>query len=191
MGDVQTSERSLEERRLAKRKERLANRDASQAGSVVGTPGPGTPGSLADRVADADSAQKKPLTKKELKKQENSRATEAQQHAATNTAAGLALGRSGPAWLKSGGGTKSWMTSKNTTNTSFAPMPKKDSTAPSKAESTGTNVPKVVKAFGNFREDGLEGSGIQLRDILGAMELDIKERRALGRAYAKINGLRD
>ena len=192
LADVHLTERSLEERRQSKRKERINKNDGSRSGSVAGASGPGTPGSLLDKGADADGVQKKPLTKKELKRQESSKATEAQQHAATNTAAGLALGRSGPSWLKGPGGTtKSWMTSKSTTNTSFAPMPKKDNITPSKALPSGVAAPKVGRTFGNFREDAMEGSGIQLRDVIGAMELDVHEDRSLSRAYGRTNGLKD
>lgn len=194
LAEMQGTERGLEEERQRKRQKRAPNDPNTRPGSIAGTPGPGTPGSLGDKMTDTDAAAKKPLTKKELKRQENSRATEAQQHAATNTAASLALGggRAGPTWLKgSGGGTKSWMTSKSTVNTSFAPMPKKDASTPAKAAAAGGGGQKVGKSFGDFREDSIEGSGIQLRDMLVAMELDIKEKRALARAYGKINGLKD
>ena len=189
--EIARMDRALEERRLEKRKKRLANSDAGRSGSVTGTPAPGTPGSLGVGGADTDSAQKKPLTKKELKKQENNKASEAQQHAATNTAASLALGRSGPTWLKGSGGSKSWLSSKSTTNTSFAPTPKKDPAVSSKSAAAAPVTTRVGRTFGDFREDGVDGQNIQLRDIIAALELSKKDRLALLKAYGRINSLKD
>ena len=188
--------RDFEKDRTAKRVKRTtANLSVGASGttSTVGTPGgPGTPASQVDKGATAEP--KKPPTKKELKKQAESRQTEAEQHKATNQAASLALGGigGGPSWLKGSGGTKSWLKSSSAVNTSFTP-PARMAAAAQNARgvvSTATGD-KGEKKFGGFREDAAGNSDIQLRDVVRALELDVKERKVLTSAYAKLNSTKD
>ena len=189
-------EKGLEEERASKRTKRnvngLISGEIGRTGSVSGTSGPGTPGTIPDRAPDIETpTAKKGLSKKEQKRQENAKATEAQQHAATNTATNMALGgMKGPSWL---GGKKapSWMTSKNApTNTGFVPPPRLNSfSQASKAAAAGTGGSKntsLGRGFGEFREDREPGSGIQVRDMVAVLELDMKEKQAMAKAFCRM-----
>ena len=189
------ADQAIEGERAKKRSKRTVNGilsgETGRSGSVSGTPGPGTPGTIADRAPEREaSTVKKTLSKKEQKKQENAKATEAQQHAATNSATNMALGGLGPKWLK-----PAWMTSKATpTNTGFVPPPRLNSfSQPSKASTTGAgNAPNasIGQGFGEFREDRETGSGIQIRDIVGILELDMKEKQAMAKAFSRMRAKR-
>ena len=172
---------SAEERRAAKRQKRSNNEDSpidpSGANSVSG------PIFLANGLPEFDI--KKPMSKKESKRQETTKATEAQQHAATQQTMKMQLGgRSAQ---------RSWMTSSTTkpapgmgfqVPVRKPPSQVRPGTGPG---STGAQTGKR-KVPDEFREDGEMGLKIQLRDILLSLEGDeVKEGKALARAYRKLD----
>ena len=69
------------------------------------------------------------------------------------------------------------------------PYISKPSTTPQKAtgiaNGVSSNLPKN-RSFGEFREDGEGGQGIQLRDVISVLEHDGKEKRALQAAYCRL-----
>lgn len=163
----------------------------------LGISAPGTPsGLLGERAPDVEV--KKGITKKEAKRQAEAKATEAQQHAATNKTMNMALGLGGGALF--GGKTISWLAGKgDQSSRSGFPVPprvntsnKGESRNPAQAGSSGAGgqLPSGKRKFGDFREDKETGAGIQLRDLVSVLEADGKEKKALARAYSKL-GLRD
>ena len=163
----------------------------------LGTSGPGTPsGLLGERAPDVDV--KKGITKKEAKRQADAKATEAQQHAATNRTSNMALGFGGGSLF--GGKKISWLAGKGDQSGSNGfPVPprvntsnKGESRNPTLAGSAGAGgqLPSGNRKYGDFREDKETGAGIQLRDLVSVLETDGKEKKALARAYSKL-GVRD
>lgn len=178
------AERKAEEERLAKRRRKEeAAATATATSTTANTPdasGAATPGALGDLPPDVDL--KKPPTKKELKKQNENRMSDAQQAKATSDSLAMALG----------GKTLSWMTAKKPTNpmlpkvdTGAAGAASQPKTGP-KDNGVGRGLPRV-RAF-NFREDGKKGVGIQLRDLVFVMDDERKERKALAKAFLRLKG---
>ena len=172
---------SAEERRAAKRQKRANNEisptDASRANSISG------PGLLANGVSEIDT--KKLPSKKESKRQETAKATEAQQHAATQQTMKMQLGgRSAQ---------RSWMTNsaKPALGMGFPVQNRKPPLGGQARPATGPGGTGAQagkrKAADDFREDGEMGLKIQLRDILLSLEGDVKEGKALARAYRKLD----
>lgn len=46
---------------------------------------------------------------------------------------------------------------------------------------------RAERRYGDFREDGAQGSGIQLRDLIGVLERERKDERVLQFAYGLLN----
>ncbi|MCJ1247103.1 hypothetical protein MMC30_004314 [Trapelia coarctata] len=180
-----TGDRSAEDERASKRAKRAANllsAEVSRAGSVSGgTPGPGTPGMIGERAPEVEV---KKGNKKDQKKQADAKATEAQQHAATNQTMNMQLGF--------GKKKPSWMTSTRDTSASNFPVPSRMNTSFSTNKATnglGANglggLPK--RQFGDFREDKETGAGIQMRDMALVLDPEWKEKKALAKAFTKLN----
>ena len=181
------TERTQEEERLAKRQRRAAAAEASRSGSIsLGTSGLGTPGYLGEQAPEVDN--KKGGKAGDGKKAAQSKATEAQQHAATTKTMNMALGLSGTMGKK-----LSWMTKGADTGPSNPFLPKSNTSAQnskaaaSNASGIGSSLPRN-RNFGDFREDKETGAGIQLRDVISVLEHDGKEKRALQRAYGRLGG---
>ncbi|KAL8754467.1 MAG: hypothetical protein Q9199_004318 [Rusavskia elegans] len=180
------ADRKAEEERLAKRARRTKaeNPDdpASASGSVGGS-GAATPGSIAP---DIPIDIKKLPTKKELKRQAESRVSDAAQARATNQSLGMALGGAKKSWMT--GGTAAVHTNpmlpKVNTNTAGTAGSSQQSRAVN-GLGPGSGLPRM-RQF-DLKEDGPKGVGIQLRDLLFVMEKERKEKRALARAYLKLN----
>ncbi|KAL2036461.1 hypothetical protein N7G274_010829 [Stereocaulon virgatum] len=178
LNKIAQAQRKAEEDRLAKRQRRSAA-EGSQAGSgSVGTSG--TPGEVAPAVEVKKTGKGKKAVDTATQK-----ANEAQQHAATMQTMNYAVGLSGAMGKK-----LSWM------NKGAAPVPSnpflaKPNTNASNSKAGASNANGVgsgltkERAFGEFREDKEAGAGIQLRDVISALEHDGKERKALQRAYYK------
>ena len=179
--DYVKKNQSTEERRAAKRQKRNNNEvspaDVSRSNSISG------PSLLGNGMPELDA--KKLPSKKESKRQETAKATEAQQHAATQQTMKMQLGgRSAQ---------RSWMTSsaKPALGIGFPVQMRKPPSAGQTRPVTGSGASGVQmgkrKVPDDFREDGEMGLKIQLRDILLSLENDVKEGKALARAYRKLD----
>ncbi len=186
---IASAERSAEEERLAKRARRASSRalasDGNKFGTAsLGTSTPGTPGTPGERAPDVET---KKVSKKEQKRQAEVKATEAQQHASTNQATSMALGIGGSLGKK-----LSWMQKPESSGSTMSPMlPRVNTGSQGSSKSTMAGAGSAIqlhriRPYGIFREDKETGAGIQLRDMIFAMESDGKEKRALARAYARL-----
>lgn len=182
------AERAEEEERIAKRARRAASKALTGDGNKSGTASaatstPSTPGLLGERAPDVEI---KKGSKKEQKRQAEAKATEAQQHTATNQTMNRALRIGGSlgkklTWMdSSAGSSQSTMLPK--VNTSSQGVSK---TSTRTAAGSGSQLP-MGRKYGEFREDRATGTGIQLRDLISVMESDKKERRALQWAYTRL-----
>jgi hypothetical protein len=166
-------ERREEEDRLAKR----AKRQSASVASAAATPSiPGTPN-------DTSMLPEK-MTKKERDRLNKIDQSQDVLHRNANLTASMALG----------GGKKkySWMT-----GGAKPAVPSRINTAMGGAGGgtvsgggTGPAVDRLLVArdrkFGEFREDGPKGRGIQLRDIIHVLDVDGKERKTLMRTLARL-----
>ncbi len=172
-------ERKAEQERIAKRARRTAAvssiGDAGTTGSAsLGLPGLGV---LGDRAPEADV--KKAPNKKEQKRQAEAKATEAQQHAATNKTTNMALGLKKLSWMsKDSGSSGGGSLGLPRVNTQGLPRT-------STPNGSGSQLP-MGRKYGEFREDKETGKGIQLRDMIAVLETDGKEKKALARAYTRL-----
>ena len=154
----------------------------------AGIAGSGTTGLLGERAPDVDT--RRSVSKKEQKRQADAKATEAQQHAATNKTMNMALGLGGALFGKK----LSWMTKDSPSGSNGFPVPSRasfNSQANSRtpnATGPGGSAGQTSggKAFGEFREDKEFGAGIQMRDVITTLEPDPKEPKTLARAYMKL-----
>lgn len=186
---IASADRAAEEERLVKRTRRAASAvgDGSKSGAAtLGGVTPGPPGPLSERAPDVDT---KRVSKKEQKRQAEVKATEAQQHTATNQTTSMALGIGGSLGKK-----LSWMQkpglSGSSASSSMLPRVNTGSQGASKS-SVATGAASAsqlyrIRQYGGFREDKEAGAGIQLRDIIFALESDGKDKMALAKAYAKL-----
>ncbi|KAL8848359.1 MAG: hypothetical protein Q9221_006608 [Calogaya cf. arnoldii] len=180
------ADRKAEEERLAKRARRAKAEnpdDPTSASGSAGGSGAATPGSIAP---DIPIDIKKLPTKKELKRQAESRVSDAAQARATNQSLGMALGGAKKSWMT--GGTAAVHTNpmlpKVNTNTAGTTGASQQSRTVN-GVGPGSGLPRM-RQF-DLKEDGPKGVGIQLRDLLFVMEKERKEKRALARAYLKLN----
>lgn len=190
------ADREAEERRLLKRKKRLeAAETRERTGSLsLDASSPNT--SAATTTAGGDVAPEPGtggVPKKSALKNAKKAPSEAQAFAASNKTLSMALGFGG-----SGGKKLSWMKqSTEPTNPYLAGKKEaalktaKGSGEGGKGGRDGVGDEGTLRArnWGAWREDGDEGTGIQLRDLIAVLEGDGKEKRALQRAYMRLNGL--
>lgn len=186
---IASADRAAEEERLAKRTRRAASAvgDGNKSGTAtLGGATPGPPGPLGERAPDVDT---KRVSKKEQKRQAEVKATEAQQHTATNQTTSMALGIGGSlgkklSWMQKpglpGSGASSSMLPRVNTGSQGA---SKSSAA---AGASSASQLHRIRQYGGFREDKEAGTGVQLRDIIFALESDGKDKMALAKAYAKL-----
>ncbi|KAF4553499.1 Hypothetical protein D9617_7g032270 [Elsinoe fawcettii] len=207
LSSLAISEHKAEAARIKRRKERAAkaasaaNASAPDAevaapGASPVTPGPGTPAPATPISNDSPAnpmAADKPLTKKEREKMAKAGQSEAVMHKAANTTAAMQLGFGKKAkkysWMMGGPGAAA------PTNP-FA-KPSKPSGGESRKEDRSKEVNGEAKKekkglgkerkFGDWREDGEKGKGVQLRDLAAVLERDGKSRRALELAWLKMD----
>lgn len=185
---IASADRAAEEERLAKRTRRAASAlgDGNKSGTAtLGGATPGPPGPLGERAPDVDT---KRVSKKEQKRQAEVKATEAQQHTATNQTTSMALGIGGSLGKK-----LSWMQKPGLSGSGASSMLPRVNTGSqgaykSSAAAGASSVSQLhrIRQYGGFREDKEAGAGIQLRDIIFALESDGKDKMALAKAYAKL-----
>ncbi|QSZ35016.1 hypothetical protein DSL72_007878 [Monilinia vaccinii-corymbosi] len=170
-----TKEQEAEEARLRKRKAR-----ESGDGSRVGSINPGTPGSIAPDILD------KPPTKKEMKRKAEAKTSEAASHAAANVTTGQFLGGRNVFGKKK---QYSWMTAGSNSGTSTPGKIMAQGLGASSSSPIVSPGPEKltidgVRRLGTWREDGVKGRNIQLRDWIMVLEDDGREKKALQKAYA-------
>ncbi|KAI3120413.1 hypothetical protein CBS147330_8177 [Penicillium roqueforti] len=178
-------ESSQEEKRAAKRAKRNSNAildEAGRAESVDPGSAPSTP--LSERAPSFD---KKSISKKEAKKMQDSKATEAQQHAQSVATARMALSGGGRSmfgakksysWLKPGGKSGGF-------SSPSRPTPSTPTAGPEKS-GVGESTPShAQRRLGIWREDQEKGMGIQVRDLLFMLEADGRATRHVQRGYLK------
>jgi hypothetical protein len=178
-------ESSQEERRAAKRAKRNSNAILDEAGrgdSVDPGSAPSTP--LGERAPTLD---KKSMSKKEAKKMQDSKATEAQQHAQSVATARMALSGGGRSmfgakksysWLKPGGKASGF-------SSPSRPTPSTPTADPEKTGAPESTPSQNQRRLGIWREDQEKGMGIQVRDILFMLEADGRATRHVQRGYLK------
>ncbi|KAJ5921831.1 hypothetical protein N7516_009534 [Penicillium verrucosum] len=179
-------ESSQEERRAAKRAKRNSNAildEAGRAESVDPTgSAPSTP--LGERAPSLD---KKSVSKKDAKKMQDSKATEAQQHAQSVETARMALSGGGRSmfgakksysWLKPGGKASGF-------SSPSRPTPSTPTAGPEKSGSGESTPTQAQRRLGIWREDQEKGLGIQVRDVLFMLETDGRATRHVQRGYLK------
>ena len=187
---IAARDKAAEEARIKKRE---ARRRAA-VNSAADTPAEETAPELA-----APEAPK--MTKKEqIKQAKESKSTEAALHQTTNqTAAMMTMGKKGKKYSWMTGGAAAMPTNRFAKPTASAsasgtatPVKKEPDTAAVGAAATGSTneVPKSAEAkapeWGDWREDGQEGKGIQVRDWVLVLERDGREKKALQRCYNKM-----
>ncbi|KAJ5493565.1 Transcription initiation factor TFIID component TAF4 [Penicillium fimorum] len=179
-------ESSQEERRAAKRAKRNSNAILDEAGRAesidpMGS-APSTP--LGERAPSFD---KKSVTKKEAKKMQDSKATEAQQHAQSVETARMALSggsrsmfgaKKSYSWLKPGGKAGGF-------SSPSRPTPSTPTAGPEKISAGESTPSQTQRRLGIWREDQEKGAGIQVRDILFMLEADGRATRHVQRGYLK------
>ena len=123
----------------------------------------------------------KPLTKKEQKKQAKlaEQSTTASVNTTTNHFLSRRKGKS-YSWMQAGASTPS------TPRSSGAP----GTPGPSGPTATAALTSEGRYRLGSFREDGLHGKGIQLRDFIQAMEKDSLDERTLQLAYDNLDAVK-
>ncbi|CAC9891168.1 unnamed protein product [Aureobasidium pullulans] len=199
--DLAKQDRDAERERVRKRQERAKRANsAANADSTNGidpASGPATP-STAAAPASADAsgqaAPEKPMTKKERERQAKMGQTEEVLHKNSNSTAALQLGmgkKKKYSWLTGG--------APATASNPYKPTPKAASagsaangTSGGRSSSSGAGgTDKALQArerkWGSWREDGIEGRGIQVRDWVVVLERDGKEKKALQKSLLKLD----
>jgi hypothetical protein len=188
-------ERNAEEARLLKR---LKRTQAAAAPSGGATPAPATPGQIAPEPA----AGKPGLTKKEQKKLENAKLTEMASAANANATMNQFLGgrkKKTYSWMTGGGSgtstpTRGGLSGGGSSIAGAFGSGGAGSTVGGVAG--GSSVRSAERTTltvegrnrpGLWREDGLKGRGIQLRDWVAALEEDGRDPRAVQLAYDKLD----
>jgi hypothetical protein len=207
-GTLNTHFRQLAERDQLAEKERIKKREARKrkGENTAGSDEMTTEGSATDA---GDSAATPKMTKKELNKKnkENATATEAQAINSANTTAAMAFmgkKKNKYGWMTGGMGSvqgnryakpASAGAAVKSENAAGSSTPA-SSTANANNAANGTNGPsasttdssaeKKTPSWGEWREDGVDGKGIQLRDWVHVLERDGRERKALLQASLKL-----
>ena len=181
---------SIEDARATKRARRNANailgdNVSSRAPSVdMSNSGPATP--TGDKVPGLD---KKGVSKKEAKKQLDSRASEAQQHQQSIETARMATNNMMSGRMFGSNKTYSWLNRGTPSASSFS-SPRVNTSALSGGTDKGgrsadTGMATSSKRLGDWREDKEKGSRIQIRDILFMLEQDGRGLKHVQKAYAR------
>ncbi|TWU78613.1 hypothetical protein ED733_004903 [Metarhizium rileyi] len=190
MRELARQEREWEEARLRRRQKRKDGVGDGTTPSRSGSVAPGTPGSVAPES-------EKPMTKKEMKKNQALKAAEANSHANQNLTSSMFAGLGGKSNLfgkKKGAKTYDWMNvgrggSGANTPTRMAPGAGKgiNGTAGSTLPASHAMTTEGRNRLGTWREDKEKGKNIQLRDWVVVLERDGRELKALQQAYVHMD----
>ncbi|KAF1347825.1 hypothetical protein BDV97DRAFT_356081 [Delphinella strobiligena] len=196
-------DRDAEKERVRKRQERARRAAAANTNNEDGiVPAPidaptssnvATPTSAPTTMPDTATqvAPDKPLTKKERERQAKAGQTEEVLHKNANTTAAMQLGMG-----KKGKKKYSWMSGgapavpsnpyKAAPKPATSPMMNGASSGKSPASVAESGVDRALQVrerkWGGWREDGIEGRGIQIRDWVMVLERDGREKKALQKA---------
>ena len=204
-------DRQAETERLKKREKRKRAADAAANGSNSSAEPVDTAALEAPAAAAAPIAEPPKLTKKEQLKQqkEKNSSTEAQLHSTTNqTAAMMALGRKARKYEWMTGGSAAMPTNRFAKPTTSAtasgtatPTRAEGATTPGGSAVVGGAIPMVKTGstrtraeqainkaleWGDWREDGVDGQGIQVRDWTLVLERDGREKAALQKVMNRV-----
>ena len=196
---VAQSDLAAEKARIEKRKRRLASGTGTSASADPGssaTPAPSAAGTEASGVAGADAPTK--VTKKQMAAEKKSAANEEVQRKQANATANMALGGGGKKYSWLSGGSKASSSGLavgagmgrgvGTTPKSSAPStPGPGAVAQKTAEEPGLKEGRWRK-LGAWREDGREGAGVQVRDLVAVLERDGLERKTLAKCLVRLKG---
>ena len=172
------ADRQREVERLAKRAARRRKRaERAAVAATASTPqSPTDTGTPAPEVSIAPLAQKQTKKERETAAKKERNMTEESQTQSANVAANLALGGKKYAWMSKIGAGK--QAPKQT--------PGKPGAVPA-VQKKKEGVDAIVdRKYGSWREDGVGGKGVQLRDWIGVLEMDGRERKTLQWAYTKL-----
>lgn len=169
-------EEKLRAQRRADRKLRKA-----KAATDASAPGPDDAPSADDGMPPPDLP--RPITKKELQKQQKQDYSE---EAATRSANMTAA-------MQIGGRQYSWMTGGKKNTAAKAPLAAPAASASKSAAASPATPHATLPAdtstefkFGRWREDGPGGRGVQMRDWVNALERDGSEKKALNQARLRL-----
>ncbi|KAL1302696.1 hypothetical protein AAFC00_003058 [Neodothiora populina] len=186
-------DRDAEKERVRKRQERARRLAAkNDDGAMDLKPDISTP-SATPAPETSQVAPEKPMTKKERERQAKLGQTEDVLHKNANVTAAMALGlgkKKKYNWMSGGA---SAVPSNPFKAAKPAPSPMANGT-PSGKSPAGSAEPKIDKAlqvrerkWGGWREDGIEGRGIQIRDWVQVLERDGREKKALQKALLRLD----
>jgi Transcription initiation factor TFIID component TAF4 family len=183
---IANADKEAEKKRLERRKKREKERQNSilsdTASPATATPtGPATPG--------ADVAVK--ITKKQAAKESKQAVTDEVQRKQANATAAMALGGMSRKY--------SWMTAAPKATSGLqagvglgrggTPGSSKTggAVAAQPQEDAGLRSKEYYKKLGLWREDGVNGQGIQIRDWITVLERDGVEKKTLAKSYARLS----
>jgi hypothetical protein len=184
---IANSDKEAEKKRLERRKKREKERQNSTM-SDIASPATATPGGPATPGADVAAIK---ITKKQAAKESKQAITEDVQRKQANSTAAMALG---------GGKKYAWMTAAQ-------PKPaaglqagvglgrggppvssRSGAAAPAQPqEDAGLRSKEYYKKLGLWREDGVSGQGVQIRDWITVLERDGVEKKTLAKCYARLS----
>ena len=190
------AERSIEEQRLLKRQKREGKKtDAAAPATPTAnrTATPSTPGSVAPEPDKAP-------TKKELKKNAAAKVAEQNDTLSANRTSMAFLGgrKKQYSWLSGGAGSSS---KRGLGGGGGGAGGAGGTGGAGGAGGSGTSTPgrrpgepamltaEARTKWGSWREDGIKGKDIQLRDLVVVLEADGREVAALQTAYDKLDGV--
>ncbi|KAG9526077.1 hypothetical protein KCV07_g627, partial [Aureobasidium melanogenum] len=199
--ELAKQDRDAERERVRKRQERAKRvNSTTNVDGVNGndaTSGPATPSAAAaPSSTDASgAAPEKPMTKKERERQAKMGQTEEVLHKNSNTTAALQLGmgkKKKYSWLTGGAPAAPVNPYKQTPKSTSASAATSGTGGGKNASSSGNGMDKALQVrerkWGSWREDGVEGRGIQIRDWVVVLERDGKEKKALQKSLLKLEG---
>lgn len=165
-------DRKFEEDRIAARAKRLRSSISS-----ANSPAPGTP-TITERMPEK-------MTKKERDRLNKVGQSEEVLHRNANQTATLALGggKKKYSWLTGGSGPGGSTPGRINTTVSGVGGP---GGVGGPASAQDRALMARDRKFGDFKEDGPKGRGIQIRDLVHVLELDGKERKTLVQVLARL-----